>query len=115
VVEPQVELYHDQIVDHGLRVTMVATEAVLDRLVSEHRERFVATLDTGRVEVYRATRPVDYGLAVTDTDDGGEMFLSVYGDDGMVGTVGNATPEAVAWARDRVDARLDAADPVSLP
>jgi len=113
VVGPQVDLYHGQVVDDGLDLTVVLTDAVLDRLVTDHRDQLRDVLDLDHVGVYRTDDPLAHGLVETRTDAGGEMFVTVYDDDGIAGTVGNDSPEAVAWARRLADDQLADAEPVS--
>ncbi|ESS06310.1 MAG: hypothetical protein A07HB70_01862 [uncultured archaeon A07HB70] len=115
VIGPQVDLYYEQIVEDGLELTVVVSGGVLNRILSGHRDQLREALGTGRVDIYRTDDPLPYGLAVTQTETGGEMFVTVYDDDGIVGTVGNDSAEAVAWARRTADDQLADAEPVSRP
>lgn len=115
VVPPQVELYRDEVVENGLEFTVVTVESTLDHLVSDYHETMVGVFDTGRFELYLTDEPIPYSLAVAESSTGTEMFLSVYDDDGIVGTIGNASPDAVAWANEQIDAYIDGADPIPQP
>ncbi len=113
VLGPQVDFYHEQTVEGGLDLTVVVTGDVLDQILRGHRSQLRDALDTGHVDVYWTDDALPYGLVVTRTETGGEMFVTVYGDDGIVGTVGNDSAEAVAWARRTIDDQLAHAEPVS--
>lgn len=114
VVPPQVEFYYNELVENGLELTVITTDATLDLLVSEHYERLVNALDTGRCEMFLVDEPIHYSVVVAERPAGDEMLVSVY-DDGIVGTIGNSRPEAVAWAEDRVEAYLADAEAVPRP
>jgi predicted transcriptional regulator len=115
VVPPQVDIYQREVVEGSLELVLVATDPVLDRLVRDHGDALAESLATGRVEVYRTSEDLPYGVAVVETGEETEMYLTVYGDDGIAGTLGSDRDEAVAWARDRVAEFLDGAERVERP
>ncbi len=114
VVPPQVEFYYNELVENGLELTVITTDATFDLLVSEYYEQLVNALDTGRCEVLLVDEPIPYSVVVAERPTGDEMLVSVY-DDGIVGTIGNSRPEAVGWAEDRVEEYLADAEPVPRP
>ena len=103
IIAPQVEMYRDAVVERGLTLDVVVTEAALERLVTEFSGAVQQALATGRCAVYRTDESLDYSLFVAQCPDGAEMGLGVYDEHGTTGYVGNDRPEAVEWARGRLD------------
>lgn len=115
VLPPQVDFYRREVTEGSLTLVVVVTDTVLDRLVEDHSDALAGSLATGRLELYRTDEDLPYGVAVVETAEGEQMYLTVYDDGGIVGTLGSDRPEAVAWARCRVDEFLDGAERIQAP
>lgn len=111
VFETQVEAYHRALVDDDARARVVATPAVVERLISTHAEELNAALSTGRLSI-REAPALPYGLTVVDTPEGPEMGMLVYDDGAVCGFVHNTSAAAVEWAHARVTERWREADPI---
>jgi predicted transcriptional regulator len=115
VIPPQIDLFHREVVENGLELTGVTSEQSFDVLVSSYREEVVEALETGLYDVYVTDEPIPYGVVAAEGPDGPEMCISFCGDEGIAGTIANDSPEAVAWANERIDDYVETAEPVPLP
>jgi predicted transcriptional regulator len=115
VIPPQIELLHREVVENGLELTGITSEGSLDVLVSDYREEVVEALETERYDLHLTEEPIPYGVVTAEGSDSPEMCISFCGDEGIAGTVANDSPEAVAWANERLDRYLETAESVSLP
>lgn len=106
---PQIETFRDSVVENGLTATVVVTDEVLDRLVTDFTDALLATLETDRMDLYRTDEQFPYTVLVGECDEGVEMGIGVYTTVGMAGYVGNDSDAAVSWARDRIEACTAAA------
>lgn len=114
VLPSHVEAYYDRVVNHGTTVRFVVTDEVLDEVVASYDDMLAAALDTGRFEVMRATRSLEYDLLLVEKTDRTVVSAIVYGDRGVAGVVSNDDERAVDWAASTLEDLRDAAEPVSL-
>lgn len=114
VLPQQVSVYHERILEDGLEARIVATEAVLERLLSAYAEEFEETLATGRLHVRQVDGELPpYSLLVVETPSGPEMGMLFYGENGATGYVGNDSPHAVEWARGQISNHWERATPLT--
>lgn len=112
VVPPQIDRFHRAVVENGLELTGITNQQSFDRLVADYRQQVVEAMDTGRYDLYLTDEPIPYGVVSAEGADGPEMCLS-FCDQGIEGTIANDTPEAVAWADERIDSYVEAAELVT--
>jgi len=103
VLPQYVDAYYEGIVDRGMNAEIVLPTPVMERVVADHDDKFYDSLQTGRVDLRQLDRAPPYSLLVVSTPDGPVMGMLVYVQEGIKGFVGNDDPEAVAWARTRLD------------
>ncbi|ELZ70531.1 transcriptional regulator [Haloferax sp. Atlit-10N] len=108
----QVDAYHRAVVEDGTPVDLVATDDVVQRLVTAYRPQLAEAWSVSSFSL-RSVESLPYSLVVSDLPDGPVAFLVAYSERGLAGVVYNDSPAAVAWARERIeDCRADAS---SLP
>jgi predicted transcriptional regulator len=115
VLPQHVEAYYEGIVDRGMSADIVLSTPVMERVVADHDDKFYDSLQTGRVDFRQLDRDLPYSLMVASTPDGPAMGMLVYVQEGIKGFVGNDDPEAVAWARARLDDYWADASLVPIP
>lgn len=115
VFPTQVDTYHRRIVDEGMTARVLVAEGVVERLVSDYRTETAEALRTGRLEIRRTEDLPSYSLTVAETDDGPELGVLTYGDNGIDGFVGNDSPEAVEWGRRTLSRRWEAGETLAVP
>lgn len=115
VLPQHVDAYYEGIVDRGMSAEIVLSTPVMERVVADHDDKFHDSLQTGRVDLRQLDRDLPYSLMVASTPDGPAMGMLVYVQEGIKGFVGNDDPEAVAWARARLDDYWADASLVPIP
>lgn len=115
VFPTQVETYHRRIVDAGMTARVLVAEGVMERLGSTYRTETTEALATGRAEIRWCEDLPPYSLTVAETGDGPEIGLLTYGNNGVVGFLGNDSAEAVEWAREALSRRWEAGRPLRVP
>jgi len=112
VIPTLVERVSDRVLNDGLAVDMVVSDAVLERLVSTHSETLAATLDRDQVTLAQTTTDLPYDLAILEEAETRSALLLVHGDGGITALVKSDTPAAVAWAETVFTRERERADPV---
>jgi predicted transcriptional regulator len=108
------ELYREQVVEEGLDLELVFTEA-LAAYAREHYGEQWRTMHERGVEVY-AVGDVPHGLGIVEDDDGACAMLPVYdAQTQLAGVVFNDEPVAVEWAREQYARTSERAHPVEPP
>jgi predicted transcriptional regulator len=115
VLPQHVDAYYDGIVERGMHAEIVLSAPVMERVVADHDEKFHDTLTNGRVDLRQLDRDLPYSLMVASTPEGPVMGMLVYVQEGIKGFVGNDSPEAVSWARSRLDDFWSDASPIPIP
>lgn len=115
VLPQHVDAYYDGIVNRGMNAEIILSTPVMERVVADHDDKFHDSLQTGRVDLRQLDRDLPYSLMVASTPDGPVMGMLVYVQEGIKGFVGNDSPEAVAWARARLDDYWAEASLVPVP
>lgn len=108
-----VDTYRDAILD-GLECEFALTPTVYDRLLSNHGDAVVESLDTGRVDLYEVPEALPYSLVVSRGADFVVAAALVYVDEGLKGSIYNDAPDAVSWAESTLDDIWRDATPISI-
>jgi predicted transcriptional regulator len=115
VLPQHVDAYYEGIVDRGMHAELVLSAPVMERLVADHAAKFHDALATGRIDLRQLDEDPLCSLLVASTPDGPVMGMVVHVQEGIKGFVGNDTPEAVSWARSRLDDYWTRASQVPIP
>jgi len=99
----QLRVTRQPVADGELALEFLAPASVHDRLVEEF-PHLTADLAAGPDTVVGRAETPPYGLFVLDGAAEDERVLVVTYDDGVAGVLESSAPEAVRWARERVDA-----------
>lgn len=106
-------LYETQVVEHGLDLELVFTDALAAH-AREHRDGVWRAMHEHGVEVY-AVPDVNHGVGVVDDGEDASAVLPVYDAQmQLAGIVFNDAPAAVDWAREtygRIRERARVVDP----
>lgn len=114
-VLPQfVDTLRETIVSCGTTAKLAVTEPVVERLVSAYSDDLQVAAETGNLTVRSLARELVYGLYVAETDDGPETGLLILGESGPRAFVANDDPDAVEWARARVNEVWQTGDPLPV-
>jgi predicted transcriptional regulator len=100
--QEQLDSYYRRIVEHDVSVRLVATDDVVERLITTFRPQLVELLDVDSF-ILRTIDSLPYSLLVFESPQGPVAVLAIYESDRLVGVVHNDAPEAVAWARTQID------------
>lgn len=107
------DAYYDSIVSDGMEAEVILTGEVIDRIVRDRSEDVEEALDHG-LELYRAEADdAPYSLLLATTPSGPTVGVLVNGENGISGFIRTQAPEAVQWARSRLDDVRRRADPLS--
>jgi len=93
-----VDTYRTQVVDAGTTAEVVVRSPILDRLLATYWEPVNDTLSSDRFTIYEITDDPPYSLKIGVTDDGSEVALVTYNDQGVSGFIRTDSPVAVEWA-----------------
>lgn len=110
--EALVEAYYRRLFDDGISARLVATEDLVQRLITTYRSQLVELLAAESFSL-RSIDSLPYTLLVVELPRGPVAVIGVYDDGRLVGVVHNDDPRAVEWARARLDHCRD--ESVSLP
>jgi predicted transcriptional regulator len=106
------ETSHTRIVDGDTGAAVVLDPAAVETLLGEWRDQLAAMVATGRLTLHVAEN-LPFGLYVAEAGEATRACLVAYDDlDRPRGFAVSAAPAAVAWAREVVADRLEAADRV---
>lgn len=108
VVIPQyIDLYYEQVVEHGTTADIVLESPVVEHLRSDHGDKFAEAIETGRLAVWETGEALPFGLVVSVD----EVLVVVYTEGGeLAGLIVNDTDAALDWGREvfhRFRARAD--------
>lgn len=98
ILDDNVELFRERIVDDGLRADLTVSPDALDKLVAAHAGPIEEALDSGNLSLRRANTVLEYALMLVEHPDRTVVCALFYDDPGLVGSLHNATPDAVRWA-----------------
>lgn len=115
VLPQHVEAYYEGIVERGMHTEIVLSTPVMRRVVGDHDDKFQESLSTGRIDLRQIDTELPYSLMLANTPDGPVMGMLVYVQEGIKGFVGNDSPRAISWARNRLDDYWSRAEPVPIP
>ncbi|KAB1194089.1 ArsR family transcriptional regulator [Haloferax sp. MBLA0076] len=107
----QVEVYYRRIVDDDVSAELVATEDVVERLVTAYRPQLVELCATDSFSL-RSIASLPYSLLVVERPTGPVAIVETYSSRTLVGVVSNDRPDAVAWARSQIDRWAAASTPL---
>jgi predicted transcriptional regulator len=106
------ETSHTRIVDGDTGAAVVLDPAAFETLLGEWRDQLAAMVATGRLTLHVAEN-LPFGLYVAEAGEATRACLVAYDDlDRPRGFAVSAAPAAVAWAREVVADRIEAADRV---
>ena len=111
--EQLVETYYRRLLDDDISVNIVATEDVVQRLITTYRSQLVELLDSESFSL-RSTDSLPYTLLVGEFPEGPVVMAAVYDAGRLVGVVHNDDPQAVEWARTQLDHCWDESKPLPL-
>ncbi|WP_411966661.1 helix-turn-helix transcriptional regulator [Haloferax sp. YSSS75] len=112
--EALVEAYYRRLLDDDdVSVHLVATEDVVQRLITTYRSQLVELLGDESFSL-RSTDSLPYTLLVVELPRGPVVVLGVYDEGRLVGVVHNDDPRAVEWARSQFDHCRDDSDSIPL-
>ncbi len=115
-VFPQIaEAYQEAVVERGMDVRFVASDAVIERLVATYADELRQMLATGRLKLRRRNDRIPYGLVVADTPTGTRMALLMYAEGGACAYLVNDSSAAVEWAASQFEDAWSAARPIPVP
>lgn len=100
--EDLLELYYRRLHDGDVTVDLVATEDLVERLVTTYRSQLVELLEFQSFSL-RSTDSLPYTLLVVDVPEGPLALLATYSSGRLVGVVTNDSPQAVTWASAQID------------
>jgi predicted transcriptional regulator len=110
-----VDAFERRVVDGDLTAELAFSDEALTELTTTHRDAIVRAAETGRVTVHRIDSLPRTGVVVMEREDARPVVaMGVHDGASIDAVVTNDTPGAVAWARDLVDDRLDAAERIPL-
>jgi predicted transcriptional regulator len=115
VLPQHVDAYYDGIVERGMHAEIVLSASVMERVVADHDQKFHDSLTTGRIDLRQLDRDLPFSLMVASTPEGPVMGMLVYVQEGIKGFVGNDSPEAISWARSRLDDFWAEASQIPIP
>lgn len=103
VVERYVSLMYDQIVKHPTRVELVLPKEVIYATIDQYAAEWKDSLASRDSVIWRMKEGPDFGLIITDQS---EVYVGIYQDGILAGTLRNDTEKAVAWAQRVFEDRL---------
>ncbi|WP_310893053.1 MULTISPECIES: winged helix-turn-helix domain-containing protein [unclassified Haloferax] len=110
----QVDAYYRTVVQNGTPVDLVATDDVVQRLVTAYRPQLAEAWSVDSFSL-QAVESLPYSLVVSDLPDSPVAFLVAYSERGLAGIIYNESRPAVAWARRRIDDWRNDAAPLPRP
>ncbi|ELZ95465.1 helix-turn-helix transcriptional regulator [Haloferax sulfurifontis] len=110
----QVDAYYRAVVEGGIPVDIVATDDVVQRLVTAYRPQLAEAWSVDSFSL-RSVDSLPYSLVVSDLPDGPVAFLVAYSERGLAGVIYNDSRPAVSWARRRIDDWQTDAAPLPRP
>ncbi|WP_416839876.1 helix-turn-helix transcriptional regulator [Haloferax sp. DFSO52] len=110
--QPQIETFSRRIVDDDIAVSLVATSALVEQLITEHRPQLVTLLGTGSFSL-RSIDSLPYSLFVVELPTGPVALLVTYRSGRIFSVVSNDSSAAVAWTQTQLDRWWSASE--SLP
>ncbi|POG57205.1 helix-turn-helix transcriptional regulator [Haloferax marisrubri] len=110
----QVDAYYRAVVEDGTPVDLVATDDVVQRLVTAYRPQLAEAWSVSSFSL-RSVESLPYSLVVSDLPDGPVAFLVAYSESGLAGVIYNESPSAVSWASQRIENCRADASPLPRP
>lgn len=111
VLSLYVDVLHEQVVNEGLSVELVATPQVVETLRAEYADRVAEMEATGRFDLLATDRDLPYALWVVDAPDGPHAGLVVYSEAGIEGLLLSDAEAMVGWAEREYRSYREAASP----
>lgn len=107
------DLFEDAIVERGVPVEFVLDRRLYDEMLDDFADAFERWRATGRFDGLVAEGCPRYSLLLSELPAGREMAIAVYTADlEFRGVLINGSPDAVAWAEDRLDELTERGTPL---
>lgn len=98
VVDRYVDVVYDEVVNHGTHAELVLPKEVIFATVEEYPQEWQDALAAANYAIWRMDQTPDFGLLIVDQ---AEVWVGIYRDGTLTGTLKNDTQDAVEWALER--------------
>lgn len=107
-----VELFHDQLTTHDLRLSLLLSEQVVKHLWNTHHDGLSTAMETDHCTLWSAEQTPPFSLIIIDSTD---LWLGVYDECGhLQGLLQSESPAAIEWAKQHLHHHIDQSTPICL-